>query len=165
MKAVSPDDRRAGKSARISFRVEEPEWRNADLVLLRRAARAALAAAERAGELTVLLTGDDRMRALNKKFRGKPRPTNVLSFPSVVPSGDGYLGDIAIAFGVTAYEAGVAHKSLSNHAAHLVVHGVLHLLGYDHEVARDARTMEALEVAILSRLGIDDPYASTLAAE
>jgi probable rRNA maturation factor len=165
MKARSPEGQPARKLARISLRIEEAMWRTADLVLLRRAARAALAGAQRAGELTVLLTGDDSMRELNKKFRGKTKSTNVLSFPSAAQSGDGYLGDIAIAFGVAAHEAEAARKSVSDHAAHLVVHGVLHLLGYDHERARDAQTMEALEVAILKRLGIDDPYASTMAAE
>jgi probable rRNA maturation factor len=165
MTARIPKGRRAESPARISLRIEDAMWRAADLALLRRAARTALASAQRTGELTVLLTNDDSMRVLNKKFRGKPKSTNVLSFCSVAQSGDGYLGDIAIAFGVAAHEAEAARKSLSDHAAHLVVHGVLHLLGYDHETPRDAQTMEALEVAILKRLGIDDPYASTMAAE
>ena len=157
--------RRASKSTRISLRVESPDWRGVDMALLRQAVRATLASAQRSGELTVLLTDDKSLLLLNKKFRGKPKPTNVLSFPSSPQPDDGYLGDVAIAFGVTAKEAEAAHKTLSNHAAHLVVHGVLHLLGYDHEVAGEARTMESLEVIILKQLGIGDPYAPAMAAE
>jgi probable rRNA maturation factor len=123
-----------------------------------------LSEAGRTGALTVLLTSDDRLLALNEKFRGKPKPTNVLSFPAVSAE-SGYLGDIALAFGVAAREAGTGRKALTDHAAHLVVHGILHLLGYDHEVTRDARIMEGLEVVILKRLGIGDPYAAVLAAE
>jgi probable rRNA maturation factor len=105
--------------------------------------------------LTVLLSSDQRLRQLNRDFRGKDRPTNVLSFPA----GDGeYRGDIAIAYGVTKREAEAAGKLFADHVSHLVVHGVLHLAGYDHERARDARVMEPLEVEILKRLGIADPY-------
>jgi probable rRNA maturation factor len=132
--------------------------------LLRRAARLALQAAKSDGELTILLANDDRLKALNEKFRGKSAPTNVLSFESS-SRGDGYLGDIAIAFGVTSREAAAAEKPLSHHAAHLVVHGVLHLLGYDHEIEADARVMEALEVDVLAKMGIGDPYATHAAAE
>jgi len=153
-----------GRLLRAGFKVEDPRWRSADLALLRRAARSALVAAHRSGELTVLLTSDECMRALNEKFRGKSGPTNVLSFPALAQE-DGYLGDIAIAFGVAAQEAAALKKGLSDHAAHLVVHGVLHILGYDHQSARDARIMEGLEVAILKQMGIGDPYALPMAAE
>jgi probable rRNA maturation factor len=152
------------KSRPIAWQIEEPKWRTASLPVLRRAARAALSQTERRGNLTVLLTTDARLRALNEKFRGKPKATNVLSFPSATPEA-GYLGDIALAFGVAERESALAKKSLTDHAAHLVAHGVLHLLGYDHETAREARIMESLEVAILKRLGIDDPYVAVLAAE
>jgi probable rRNA maturation factor len=127
--------------------------------MLRRAARLALLAAKRTGALTVLLTTDEQLCALNAKFRKKAKPTNVLSFPSSSPS-EGYLGDIALAFGVAEHEAAASKKGLSEHAAHLVIHGVLHLLGYDHESAREARAMEGLEVTILKEMGIGDPYAA-----
>lgn len=152
------------KAARITVKVDEPKWRRADLALLRRAARLALVGAERRGELTVLLAGDGTLRALNEKFRGKPKPTNVLSFQAR-SSDDGYLGDIALAFGVAEQEAAAAHIGLTDHAAHLVVHGVLHLLGYDHQTARDAHVMEKLEVAILKQVGIGNPYVAVMAAE
>lgn len=142
----------------ISIVVEDPSWRGLGrgfAAALRRAARLALAEAGREGGLTLLLAGDDRLAALNARFRGKPKPTNVLSFPAA----DGpYLGDVAIAYGVAAREAEAAGKTLTDHALHLAVHGVLHLLGYDHETTRDARVMEPLEIAILAKLGIDNPY-------
>lgn len=107
------------------------------------------------GTLTLLLADDERLRELNRDFRGKNKPTNVLSFPATE---DGYLGDVALAYGVTAREAREAGKTIAGHATHLVVHGVLHLLGYDHEKLRDAKVMEPLEVQILAKLGISDPY-------
>ena len=147
----------------IAVRIEDPMWRAQGpqlLADLRRAMRRALADAPagpgRGRSLTLLLADDARLKALNAQFRGKNKPTNVLSFPS----GDcDYLGDVAIAYGVTAREAADAGKPFRNHALHLAVHGVLHLLGYDHETAREARIMEPLETAILAKLDIDDPYA------
>jgi probable rRNA maturation factor len=154
----------ANKQVRATFKIEEAKWRMADVALLRRAARLALLGAERSGGLTVLLAGDETLRRLNEKFRGKPTSTNVLSFPAQALD-DGYLGDVAVAFEVAVREAAAAQKDLSDHAAHLVVHGVLHLLGYDHQSARDARIMEGLEVSILKQMGIGDPYALPMAAE
>jgi probable rRNA maturation factor len=144
----------------ISVIVEERAWRTsgADLaVKIRRAVPLALTRANvpDAAKLTVLLTGDANVKALNKQHRGKDKPTNVLSFPSADPD---YLGDIAIAYGVTAREAVEAERPLANHAIHLAVHGVLHLLGYDHETPREADAMEALETEILAEMGIPDPY-------
>jgi probable rRNA maturation factor len=107
--------------------------------------------------LTILLTSDERLHALNKAFRGKDKATNVLSFPSG-GGDDGYLGDIAIAFDVARKEARQSRKPFANHVTHLAVHGVLHLLGYDHETAREAKIMEPLEVSVLKALGIADPY-------
>ena len=107
------------------------------------------------GDFTILLTSDKALRALNRAFRGKDKPTNVLSFPS----GGEYAGDIAIAHGVTACEAKAAGKRFADHAAHLAVHGVLHLAGHDHVRPKDAKVMEPLEVKILALLGIADPYA------
>jgi probable rRNA maturation factor len=146
----------------ISLRVEEATWRKdaAVLPLLRRAAGLALQAAapETGGPvaLTILLTGDAAVRDLNAQFRSRDEATNVLSFPA---SEDGaYAGDIAIAYGTVAREAKAQKKPFSAHAAHLAVHGVLHLFGHDHKRPREAETMEALEILILRKLGIDDPY-------
>ncbi len=143
--------------ARVTLLIEEPKWKKpASLGLkLKRAALAALKAKKGKGAVTILLASDDRLKTLNSSFRGKNKPTNVLSFPA---REDGYLGDIAIAWGVTVQEAGKSGKSVSDHACHLAVHGVLHLLGYDHETDKDAKAMEPLEVKILKSLGISDPY-------
>jgi probable rRNA maturation factor len=145
---------------RVTVLVEDPQWRTEGRGFpaeLRRAARTALDDAKAAPKsLTILLADDAKLEALNAQFRGKPKPTNVLSFPA---GSDAYLGDVAIAYGVTAREAQAAGKSIHDHTLHLAVHGVLHLLGYDHESAREARIMEPLEIAILAKLGIADPYA------
>ena len=112
----------------------------------------------RGAALTVLLTDDSKLKTLNLDFRGKNKPTNVLSFPASA-NAERYLGDVALAFGVTQKEALAAKKRFTDHATHLVVHGVLHLLGFDHVSARQARAMEPLETRILAELGIADPYA------
>ncbi len=106
----------------------------------------------------VLLTGDDEVAALNTTYRDKPGPTNVLSFPAA-PNPEDHRGDIALAFGVCAREAGEQGKTLAHHLQHLVAHGVLHLVGYDHQTDSEAEEMEALERRILARLGAPDPYA------
>lgn len=141
----------------ITLLVEDPKWRSHRGLTARltKAAQAARRSARLKGAFTILLAGDKKLKALNHDFRGKDKATNVLSFPGH----DGYAGDIAIAYGVTAMEAKAAAKTLADHAAHLVVHGVLHLAGYDHERPKDALVMEPLEVKILKRLGIADPYA------
>ena len=143
----------------ITLLVEDPKWRSHRGLITRltKAAEAARRSARMKGAFTILLAGDKKLRALNHNFRGKDKPTNVLSFPGA----DGYAGDIAIAYGVTATEAKAAAKTFADHAAHLVVHGVLHLAGYDHERPKDAKVMEPLEVKILKRLGVADPYAVT----
>jgi probable rRNA maturation factor len=145
----------------IIFLVDDPKWKTARglRTRLKRAAGEALARSGLKGKssLTVLLSNDAKLRALNRDFRGKDKATNVLSFPAAANE-EGYRGDIAIAYGVTAREAKEAGKSFADHATHLVVHGVLHLAGYDHERPRDAKIMEPLEVKILATLGIADPY-------
>jgi probable rRNA maturation factor len=140
----------------ITLLVEDPKWRTHRGLAARliTAAEAARKAARLKGDFTILLANDKTLKRLNHDFRGKDKPTNVLSFPG---SG-GYAGDIALAHGVTRKEAKAAGKTLADHAAHLVVHGVLHLAGHDHERPKEARVMESLEVKILSRLGIADPY-------
>jgi probable rRNA maturation factor len=145
----------------ITLLVEDPAWRRSRGLNARltQAAGAALRAAgfEGRSTLTVLLSSDEKLKELNRDFRGRNKPTNVLSFPAAA-NGEGYRGDIAIAYGVTRREAEVSGKRFADHASHLVVHGILHLAGYDHETMRDAEIMEPLEVKILKRLGIADPY-------
>jgi probable rRNA maturation factor len=122
--------------------------------LVRRAARAATANRKRS--LTVALADDRRVRALNARHRKKDKPTNVLSYPS----GDrAHLGDIVLARQTVWREARSQGKTPADHLAHLVVHGTLHLMGYDHETGEvDAERMEALERRILAKLGVADPY-------
>lgn len=113
-------------------------------------------------EVALVLTDDAESRALNKRWRGKDKPTNVLSFPDdmslPMQARHRPLGDIVLAFETVSREADEARRSLTNHAAHLVVHGILHLLGHDHEDRREAEAMEARETEILASLGIPDPY-------
>ena len=122
--------------------------------LVRRAARAAIGSAMKS--LTVALADDKRVRVLNKRDRGKDKPTNVLSYPSGERA---FLGDVVLARQTVWREAKAQKKTVADHLAHLVLHGTLHLLGHDHETGQaDAERMEALERRILERLGIADPY-------
>ncbi len=123
---------------------------------LRAFARAALGRTR--GELTIRIVDRPECHALNRRYRGKDRPTNVLSFVPSPMVGEGNLGDIVICAPVVADEAKQQGKPLHAHWAHLVVHGCLHLLGYDHAREAEARAMENLERKILSRLGFPDPY-------
>jgi probable rRNA maturation factor len=135
--------------------------------------KAVLAAAEAVStppaELAIVLGDDSGIQALNRDWRGKNAPTNVLSFPAAHPGArpgktrpaSPYLGDIVIAYQTVAREAAAEGKPFNHHLAHLAVHGFLHLLGYGHENDRDAQTMERLERTILKRLAIPDPYAAT----
>jgi len=106
-------------------------------------------------ELSILFTDDAAVRRLNRDYRGMDKPTNVLSFPQ--ESGP-LLGDIVLAFETVEREAGLAGKPLRAHMGHLIVHGFLHLLGYDHEEEADAEEMEALERTATARMGIADPF-------
>ena len=148
----------------LDIAVEDPRWHDLGLETL--AARAITAALTHLAidpdlaEVSILACDDGRIADLNADFRGKPQPTNVLSWPSdergaeqdggnplpVEPDFDG------------AFEAEIAGKSMAHHVSHLTVHGLLHLLGYDHERDADATLMERIEVEILGKLGIDDPY-------
>jgi probable rRNA maturation factor len=157
----------------------EPLWPDHDWdALATRAVRAAIdasahgdiAQARYLTEVSVRLTSDDEVQTLNREYRQKDKPTNVLSFPMVqadlleglANSDDGevLLGDIVLAHGVTAREAAEKGVALHEHATHLIVHGTLHLLGYDHELGEaEADAMEEMERAALATLGISDPYA------
>ncbi|WP_439813670.1 rRNA maturation RNase YbeY [Zavarzinia sp. CC-PAN008] len=164
----------------IETSIPFPAWANAlpeveDLV--RSAAQAALDAALTArvpahgprleGELSLILTDDAEVAGLNQTWRDKAGPTNVLSFPGLEPDeiADAepgrplLLGDVVVAFETTAREAVEQGKPLADHLRHLVVHGVLHLFGYDHLTEDEAGIMEPLETAVLSSLGVPDPYA------
>lgn len=148
----------------VEIVIEEKRWSGCR-GLARRLEDAALLALRRGGcrrrgvNVSILLAGDRRLKQLNAKFRGKNKSTNVLSFETVGDKGS-HLGDLALAYGVSAREARAQEKTLADHATHLVVHGVLHLLGLDHQTARQAAKMEPLEVSILAELGIADPYAA-----
>lgn len=120
-------------------------------------------------EIAVRLTSDDEVRTLNRQYRQKDKPTNVLSFPMVQPDlletvtqnsddGEVILGDIVLAHGICAAEAEERGVSIEDHATHLIVHGVLHLLGYDHMGDAEAEAMEEMERAALASLGLHDPY-------
>ena len=151
----------------------EGEWE----AIARRAAEAAigrtpqgpLLTTEALVEISVRLTTDDEVHALNKQYRGKDKPTNVLSFPMVQPDlidtisqnsddGEVLLGDIVLAHGVCVAEAAERGIAVETHASHLMVHGVLHLLGYDHMNDDEAEAMEEIEREALGTLGIADPY-------
>lgn len=155
--------------------IEDARWEGVDLAALSEvAARATLqhlGMAPEEHEIAVLGCDDERIAALNTDFRGKAQPTNVLSWPSAdraphlpgaapqAPEGpDPELGDIAISYDTCAAEAAAQGKGLAQHATHLLVHGVLHLLGYDHIRDEDATLMETTEVQILGKLGIASPY-------
>lgn len=128
---------------------------------LRRWAEAALLAPDGERELTVRIVDEAESAALNAAYRHKQGPTNVLSFPfeASIPEVDtGLLGDVVLCAPVVAREAAAQGKSSEAHWAHLVVHGVLHLQGHDHQQAEQARTMEQLEIRILNELGYPDPY-------
>lgn len=137
---------------------------------LERAARAAFAAAPPKWQgdyhIALVLTADAEMRALNSHWRGKDAATNVLSFPADEDiSEPGFLGDVALALETVQKESREQDIPLADHVAHLVVHGVLHLLGFDHASDTEAERMEDIEREALAALGIADPYAETRAAE
>jgi probable rRNA maturation factor len=162
----------------IDILVEDPRWDRLDLSRLVETALVATLARlglDPAGvALSVLACDDARIALLNADFRGKPAPTNVLSWPAEEraadtpgaipeaprpdPDGTVELGDLALAFETCITEAEARQKAATDHVTHLIVHGTLHLLGYDHESEVDAALMEGLEREILGKMGMDDPY-------
>lgn len=128
--------------------------------LVKRAIEAAVSVmdAPRLGELSVALSDDANVQTLNHKYRDKDKPTNVLSFP--IPAPAPLLGDIILAYETVEKEASDKAVSFENHMTHLLIHGFLHLQGYDHQTDEEASTMEALEIKALATLGIDNPYIS-----
>ena len=157
----------------VDIEIEDEAWTKAEPdveALVWRAAQAVLDAHEdiEGNGIVILLADDDSVQALNRDFRQKDYATNVLSFPSVMSPGvnpEGQIGDIALAFGVCQREAAEQGKPLAHHLQHLVAHGVLHLLGYDHQDDAEAEAMEAFEREILAGLDIPDPYAEPASAE
>lgn len=165
----------------LEITLDDPRWAGLELEIL--AARAVTAVLDELEldpdlcEISLLACDDARIAGLNAEFRGKPQPTNVLSWPAedLAPetagdhprrpapdfSGEIALGDIALAWDTCQAEAEAAGKPLADHVTHLIVHGALHLLGYDHVRDPDATLMERLEVDILGRLGVGDPYRDT----
>lgn len=140
----------------LSIQVHTPEWKTRlrpHVKNVREACEAALASKKKY-ELTVVLADDAFIRELNKTYRGKNKATNVLSFAGE----ENHLGDIILAYETIAREANEQGKSFKHHAMHLIVHGVLHLQGYDHERNKDAEAMERKEIKILKKLGISNPY-------
>ena len=172
---VSGRNRNSGPMARFALPITEVLvvadcWQTepeAEAVIQRAVAAAAEIVDADVGEaeLAVMLTDDAGIRTLNSNWRGIDKPTNVLSFPALQPSGPGgpdeaprMLGDIAIAYETTRRQADDEQKPFDHHLSHLAVHGFLHLIGYDHEKDGDAEAMETLEQEILAQLGIPDPY-------
>ena len=175
--AISGRNRNSATMAQLALPITEVLvvadcWQtepDAEAVIQRAVAAAAEIAKAGIGEaeLAVMLTDDSGIRTLNNNWRGIDKPTNVLSFPALPPTGAGgsddaprMLGDIAIAYETTRKEADDEQKPFDHHLSHLAIHGFLHLIGYDHENDDDAEAMEALEREILSQLGIPDPYTA-----
>jgi probable rRNA maturation factor len=170
-RSLRPRSRRPPAAPAIDIMIDSPLWkaqRGVKAVLQRAIGEAAALAATSGGELAIVLTDDSAIRALNRDWRGKDQPTNVLSFPAKAPSHSRrtgerrgrvrLLGDIVIAYETMAREAVAAHRPFRHHLAHLAVHGFLHLVGHDHAVEAEADAMEALEVAVLARLDVPNPY-------
>jgi probable rRNA maturation factor len=165
----SPRTRRRARRRRarpsVDIVIESPLWkakRAAGTMLRRAIIAAASTVSATEGELAVVLTDDTAIRALNRDWRRKDSATNVLSFPASDAHGargaPRVLGDIVIAYETTEREARAERKPFAHHLAHLAVHGFLHLAGYDHAEDDEADAMERLEIAILARLDVPDPY-------
>ena len=159
----------------IEIVLEDPIWATETVDPARRAHAAAEAALRHwlqapppaGAELAVVLADDATVRDLNRRFRGKDAPTNVLSFPAPEPPADlpddgqpREIGDVILAVETLLAEAAAADTPPAHHFQHLLIHGVLHLIGYDHQTDAEAQAMEALETTLLARLGIADPYAA-----
>jgi probable rRNA maturation factor len=170
-----PSPKRAAASG-VTLEVEvvrhDEAWEETGLTdeVLTRAAQAAFEAAppqwQGSYQVAISLSGDEAVRVLNLTWRGKDAPTNVLSFPAEDEIAEpGFLGDVVLAYGTVLKEARERNIALQEHVSHLVVHGLLHLLGFDHADDAEAEQMESIERKALATLGIADPYADTEAAQ
>jgi len=171
---MRPSRRQDTRGPAVDVVIASTRWSKAPQAakLVRRTIAAAAPARARAAELSVILTSNRAIGALNRQWRGQDKPTNVLSFPApkqatkrtakraATRAAPRHLGDIVIAYETAAAEARAERKPFDHHLAHLAVHGFLHLLGYDHESDSEAEAMERRERMILSRLGVPDPYAA-----
>jgi len=173
-----------GHDLEIELILEDQRWVevSSDFAFLKKAALLALSqqpaktappdivAMKSPHRLAVLvLSNDETVKHLNKSYRGKDKPTNILSFPStdvLLPGEEAepvHIGDAILAYEYVRKEAENEKKEIKTHISHLVIHGVLHLLGYDHEECEDAETMETLEISLMNQLGLEDPYSEKLA--
>jgi probable rRNA maturation factor len=171
---MRPSRRQDARGPAVDVVIASTRWSKAPQAakLVRRTIAAAAPARAKKAELSVILTSNRAIGALNRQWRGQDKPTNVLSFPApkqatkrtakraATRGAPRHLGDIVIAYEATAAEARAERKPFDHHLAHLAVHGFLHLLGYDHESDSEAEAMERRERMILSRLGVPDPYAA-----
>jgi probable rRNA maturation factor len=148
---------------RLDIAITDPGWRSFRGLKKRSSEAMQAALGRRNVSVSLLFAGNAAVKTLNRTWRGKDKPTNVLSFPAPdarpVPRGEPRpIGDIVLAYGVVAREAREQRKTLADHTIHLLVHGALHLLDYDHETDREAEQMERREIRLLARLGIGNPY-------
>ena len=147
----------------VDVMIDSPLWMaepEAEGIVRQAVEAAGMLASSPAAGIAIVLTDDSAIQALNRQWRDRDEPTNVLSFPARAgPAAESHLGDIVIAFQTVKREAEAEHKPFAHHLAHLAVHGYLHLLGYDHDSDRKAEAMEQFEARILRRLGIPDPQA------
>jgi probable rRNA maturation factor len=167
---MRPSRRQDARGPAVDVVIASTRWSKAPQAakLVRRTIAAAAPARAQKAELSVILTSNRAIGALNRQWRGQDKPTNVLSFPApkqatkraATRGAPRHLGDIVIAYETAAAEARAERKPFDHHLAHLAVHGFLHLLGYDHESDSEAEAMERRERMILSRLGVPDPYAA-----
>ena len=144
----------------LDLRIAAPGWQTAiaDLEqICLNALRAGAAEKAASGEVSLLLTDDVEIQALNRDWRGNDKPTDVLSFPASAMDAP-FLGDIAVSLGVTQRDAKTRGIGLDQHLSHLLIHGLMHLLGHDHKDDTEAAEMESLEIAALASLGWPDPY-------
>ncbi len=162
-----PAERPLGRRPEIAVSVSAAGWIRAladAKAICRAAARAAFSGTcNDGGEISILLTGDAQAQKLNRDYRGRDEPTNVLSFPAAdentpPPGAPIMLGDVIVAYETVEKEARRDGKSLADHLRHLIVHGVLHLQGFDHQTDEEAREMESREISALKTLGVGDPY-------
>ncbi len=177
MTRADPIERPLGRQPEIAVSVAAAGWTRALAdapAICRHAAQVTFKSTEVAGvgdsgaEISILLTGDAQARSLNRDYRGRDEPTNVLSFPGFPAAGENtpplppgaprMLGDVIVAYETVEAEAERDGKSLDDHLRHLVVHGVLHLLGFDHQTKAEARKMESREISVLKTLGVGNPY-------
>ncbi len=162
------------KDDEIEVLVEEERWHEctSSFDFVNEAAKLALSAGKEPAlsspvNLSILFSTDKHIRELNKTYRGFDKPTNVLAFPAegnaagTLKDEKTHLGDIILAFETVLKEANEQNKTPASHITHLVIHGVLHLMGYDHTTSSEAMKMEQLEVQLMIKLGLTDPYAST----